>query len=315
MQDRSKIEGMPRSLERIDSGPFAGPRRARVPQGDNPRMLTVNKLLPGGRGLAPALARRAPAVELDWDVRQKSRFDCTDDQGRRLGVFLPRGRAVRGGDVLVAEDGSLLRVVAAPQPVLTARPAAGRPALDLLRAAYHLGNRHVPLELQPDRLRLEPDHVLAELLRAMGLEVAEERAPFEPEGGAYEAGGAARDRRHGHGHSEDHDHEHGHPHGHGHDHEHDHDHEHGHEHGPGHASSPGHDHGHGPEHGHTRMHGGEHPHAHGDRHPQAHGEGPSAEATAAAARPPARGRPVGVPVAPAPAPHVHGPGCGHDHEH
>ena len=291
-------------------------------------MLTVNKLLPGGRGLAPALVRRAPAVELDWDVRQKSRFDCTDDQGRRLGVFLPRGRAVRGGDVLVAEDGSLLRVVAAPQPVLTARPAAGRPALDLLRAAYHLGNRHVPLELQPDRLRLEPDHVLAELLRAMGLEVAEGRAPFEPEGGAYEAGGAARNapgRRHGHGHGESDDHGHGHPHGYGHDHDHDHDHEHAHahahahghghgrEHGPGHASSPGHDHDHGPAHGHTRTHGGEHPHAHGDR--DAHGEGPSAEAAAAAARPAARGRPVGVPVTPAPAPHVHGPGCGHDHEH
>lgn len=179
------------------------------PQGHNPRMLTVNKLLPGGRGLAPALVRRAPAVELDWDLRQKSRFDCTDGTGRRLGVSLPSGRALRGGDVLVAEDGSLLRVVAAPQPLLSARVAAGRPALDLLRAAYRLGERHVPLELQPDRLRLAPDPVLAELLRAMGLEVAEERAPFEPEGGTCGSG----DARHAHDHG--HDCGHGHRHAHG----------------------------------------------------------------------------------------------------
>jgi urease accessory protein len=73
-------------------------------------MLTVNKLIPQGRGLAAVLLKRAATVELDWDVRQKSRFDATDSQGRELGVFLPRGTVVRGGDVLVAEDGSLVRV-------------------------------------------------------------------------------------------------------------------------------------------------------------------------------------------------------------
>ena len=81
-------------------------------------MLTVNKLIPQARGLAPVLLKRASTVELDWDVRQKSRFDTSDSQGRRLGVFLPRGTSVRGGDVLVAEDGSLIAVRAAPQPVL-----------------------------------------------------------------------------------------------------------------------------------------------------------------------------------------------------
>ena len=118
-----------------------------------------------------AQARRH--VVLDWDVRQKSRFDATDSQGRALGVFLPRGTAVRGGDVLVAEDGSLVEVVAAPQPVLRrhAWPSTAR-RFDLLRAAYHLGNRHVPLELTPDHLKLEPDHVLADMLRAMHLIVA-----------------------------------------------------------------------------------------------------------------------------------------------
>jgi len=173
-------------------------------------MLTVSRCLPGGHGLASALVRRAATVELDWDVRQKSRFEATDSQGRRLGVFLPRGTVVRGGDVLVVEDGSLVRVVAAAQAVLKVTHCAdhGLP-FDLLRAAYHLGNRHVPVELQPDHLKLEPDHVLAAMLRGMHLVVQEVQEPFEPEGGAYAAG-------------------HGHPHG-----PHGHDHDHGHEHGPG----------------------------------------------------------------------------------
>ena len=150
-------------------------------------MLTVNKLLAQGHGLAPALLKRAAAVVLGWDTRQKSRFDTEDSQGRGLGVFLPRGSVVRGGDVLVAEDGSLVKVIATPQPVLVVRASAHGSPFDLLRAAYHLGNRHVALELQPDRLQLEPDHVLADLLRQMHLSVTEELAPFEPEGGAYSA--------------------------------------------------------------------------------------------------------------------------------
>ena len=168
-------------------------------------MIQVSKLIAQGRGLAGALLKRAATVELDWDVRQKSRFAATDSTGRELGIFLPRGTAVRGGDVLVAEDGSLVRVIAAPQPVLviTACTQHGTP-FDLTRAAYHLGNRHVPIELQPDHLKIEPDHVLADMLRAMHLTVNETQAAFEPEGGAYAAGG------HGHGHSHGHDHDHHH---------------------------------------------------------------------------------------------------------
>src|SRR5215210_9160082 len=151
-------------------------------------MLQVSKLLTGGHGLAPVLLKRAATVELDWDVRQKSRFECTDSQGRQLGVFLPRGTLVRGGDVLVAEDGSLVRVIAAPQPVLVITHCSehGTP-FDLTRAAYHLGNRHVPIELKPDHLKIEPDHVLASMLRGMHLIVNETSAAFEPEGGAYSA--------------------------------------------------------------------------------------------------------------------------------
>ena len=165
-------------------------------------MLTVNKLLPQGQGLAQVLLKRAPSVELDWDVRQKSRFDATDSMGRTLGVFLPRGTLVRGGDVLVAEDGSLIQVQAAPQPVLVVRacPTHGSP-FDLLRAAYHLGNRHVQLELKGDHLKLEPDHVLADMLRQMHLIVTDANAAFEPEGGAYAAGGHTHAHEHGHAHA------------------------------------------------------------------------------------------------------------------
>ena len=191
-------------------------------------MLTINKLMPQGAGLAPVLLKRASTIELDWDTRQKSRFDATDSAGRALGIFLARGTAVRGGDVLVAEDGSLVRVIAAPQPVLriTHCTEHGTP-FDLVRAAYHLGNRHVPIELKPDHLKIEPDHVLADLLRAMHLIVHAETSAFEPEGGAYSSQGHAHAHAHEHEHGEHHAHDHSQPT------KHDHDHEHGHGHGDG----------------------------------------------------------------------------------
>ena len=221
------------------------------------RAVQVGKRIAGGKGLSQVLLRRASEVELDWDVRQKSRIEATDSLGRPLNVFLPRGTVLRGGDVLVAEDGSLVRVKAAPQPVLvvTHCPDHGTP-FDLLRAAYHLGNRHVPLELQPDRLLLEPDHVLADMLRMQHLIVKETASAFEPEGGAY---GSAGDGGGGHSHgAEDHGHAHEKPaavrkaiaipvvgqsaaaHVHGPDCNHDHD--------PGTAQDHGHDHSH--DHGH-----------------------------------------------------------------
>ncbi|RVT49397.1 urease accessory protein UreE [Rubrivivax albus] len=188
-------------------------------------MLTINKRIPGGRGLAGVLLKRAATVELDWDARARSRIDATDSQGRRLGIFLPRGQVLRGGDALVAEDGSLVRVLAAPQPVLVVRHCAehGSP-FDLLRAAYHLGNRHVSLELQADHLKLEPDPVLADMLRGMHLIVEEAEAAFEPEAGAYAAEGHGHGHEHAHVHGPGcgHDHAHAHDHGHTHDHGHDH---------------------------------------------------------------------------------------------
>lgn len=195
-------------------------------------MLQVSKIMPQGAGLAPVLLKRAATVELDWDIRQKSRFEATDSLGRQLGIFLPRGTLVRGGDVLVAEDGSMVKVIAAPQTVLriTACPTHGSP-FDLTRAAYHLGNRHVPIELKPDHLKIEPDHVLADMLRSMHLIVNEVSESFEPEGGAYSAGG------HGHAHEDGQAHAHSHapaaapaPHVHGPDCSHGHDHGHDHAH-------------------------------------------------------------------------------------
>ncbi len=189
-------------------------------------LLVASKLIAAGRGLAPALVRRAATVELDWDTRQKSRFEATDSTGRLVAVFLARGRIVRGGDVLVAEDGSLIAVRAAAQAIVVVTASARGGPLDLLRAAYHLGNRHVPLEVRGDRLQLEPDHVLVALLRRMGLAVEATQGPFEPEAGAYDTASS------GHGHepaqasAQGHDHGHVHDHGHGHDHAHGRDHDH-----------------------------------------------------------------------------------------
>jgi len=180
-------------------------------------MLTVNKLIPQGRGLAAVLVRRAASVQLSWALRQCHAFEATDSQGRQLHVALPTGSLVRSGDVLVAQDGSLVQVQAAAQPVLEVRHCTqhGSP-LDLLRAAYHLGKRQVPVDLQPDHLKLAPDPALADLLRARHLIVTESLSAFEPE-----AAGDGAGHGHGHPHHDGHDHRHHHGHDHAHDHAHD----------------------------------------------------------------------------------------------
>jgi urease accessory protein len=179
-------------------------------------MRTVNKCLPQGAGVAKVLLKRAAIITLDWDQRQKSRLDTTASDGSHVGIFLPRGTLMRGGDVLVVDDGGLLLVQAAPQPVMEVRPCAVHGnAQDLIRAAYHLGNRHVAVDVQADHLKFEPDHVLADMLRGMHFDVITAQVAFEPEGGAYQTHGD-----HGH-HAHDHnDHAHDHAHDHAPDHEH-----------------------------------------------------------------------------------------------
>ena len=196
--------------------------------------LVVHKILPQGRGLARPLLARAASVALDRATRQRDRFDAVDSHGRALEVSLPSGSVLRHADVLVAEDGSLVTVVAAPEPVQVVRAAAGGSALDLLRAAYQLGRRQVVLELHADRLHLAPDPALGDMLRGMPLAVTDEVAPFEPEPHAFAALPGAPAAAHGghvhgphcnHGAHDDH--------GRGHDHGHDHAHDHGHSHGHG----------------------------------------------------------------------------------
>lgn len=127
---------------------------------------------------------------LPFDRRQKSRLRVRLESGAEAGLFLERGSILRDGDRLRASDGRTVLVVAADEPVM--RVTADTPH-DLMRAAYHLGNRHVPLQLGDGWLRLEQDHVLRDMLLGLGVRVADELAPFEPEAGAYGGG-----HRHGH---------------------------------------------------------------------------------------------------------------------
>lgn len=137
-------------------------------------------------------------VTLDVDSRIKSRLRVTLDDGREAGLMLERGHLLRGGELLADADGSqLIRVLAAPETVSTVRCAD--PHL-LARAAYHLGNRHVPLQIEPGLLRFQHDHVLDDMLRGLGLTVEAEQAPFEPEAGAYQSA------PHGHSHAHGNDH-------------------------------------------------------------------------------------------------------------
>ncbi|WP_354675318.1 urease accessory protein UreE [Cupriavidus alkaliphilus] len=188
-------------------------------------MLKIDKHLTAPHGIASVLVRRAPKLVLPFADRSKSRLRAVLDNGADAALFLPRGTVLRGGDLLVAEDGSLIEVLAAAESVLEVR---AQDPHALMRAAYHLGNRHTPVEIGRDYLRLEYDAVLADMLRRLGVQAERADLPFEPEAGAYGGG-------HKHGHDatfaedyaaaqavfhEHHGHSHSHSHGQAHDHEH-----------------------------------------------------------------------------------------------
>lgn len=122
---------------------------------------------------------------LPFEQRQKSRLRTRLQSGEEIGLFLERGVVLRGGDCLVADNGRVVRVVAAPEALMEVRCAD--PEV-LARAAYHLGNRHCPVAIGAGWLRFAADHVLAEMLLGMGLKPVAISAPFEPEAGAYGAG-------------------------------------------------------------------------------------------------------------------------------
>lgn len=144
------------------------------------------------------------SLTLPIDVRVKSRIKVTLNDGREAGLLLPRGLLLRGGDVLSNEDGSeFVQIIAADEGVSVVH--CDDP-FTLAKACYHLGNRHVPLQIMPGELRYHHDHVLDDMLRQFGLEVTFAQLPFEPEAGAY----ASESHGHSHGHSHDHGHDHHH---------------------------------------------------------------------------------------------------------
>ncbi len=146
---------------------------------------------------------RCPAdrLVLPYEARRKSRQRVTLASGEEMGYVFPAGTVLRGGDRLLTDDGRIIAVEAAREALLEVRAAD---TLQLVRAAYHLGNRHVAVQLGEALLHLQPDHVLAEMLGGLGCQVRAVEAPFDPEGGAYGAGahGARQPyaHRHGHGH-------------------------------------------------------------------------------------------------------------------
>lgn len=121
-------------------------------------------------------------LPLTAEDRTRSRHHFETADGQLVYLQLPRGTLLRDGDLLQADDGAIVRVLATPEPVLT---VTAKNPLDLLQAAYHLGNRHVALEITPTYLRLSPDPVLRDLLIHRGLHITEEIQPFQPESGAY----------------------------------------------------------------------------------------------------------------------------------
>jgi len=152
-------------------------------------MLELDRLTEKGEPCA--------TLTLPLEKRTRSRLRVTLDDGVEAGVFLERGQVLHDGDLLTNSDGFIVQVRAAAEPVSEVR---SEDPLLLARACYHLGNRHMPLQIAEGLLRYQHDHVLDEMLRGLGLHPAFVRAPLEPEPGAY--GGSVE----AHSHGNDHDH-------------------------------------------------------------------------------------------------------------
>src|ERR1700721_3719490 len=165
----------------------------------------------------------ADTVVLGFDDRHRRRMAMTGTRGLEFLLDLENAVVLRGGDALVLDDGRLIEVVAAPEPLIEIR---GNDPHHLIRVAWHLGNRHLPTQIMPKALRIRRDHVIEAMVKGLGAPVVASDAPFDPEGGAYAGGGHAHA---GEGDAHDHAaHDHlSHDHGHHHHDEHcDHDHQH-----------------------------------------------------------------------------------------
>lgn len=122
------------------------------------------------------------SLTLPFELRQKARLHTKLDNGEEAGLFLPRGIIIRGGDILKAETGEYIKIISASEKVSTAESSD---SLLLARACYHLGNRHVPIQICESWIRFLFDHVLNDMVEGLGLTIKQEVAPFEPESGAY----------------------------------------------------------------------------------------------------------------------------------
>jgi urease accessory protein len=200
-------------------------------------MIRATKVLGQHRWSLPP----ADTIVLDFDDRHRRRMAMTGTRGLEFLLDLENAVALRGGDALVLDDGRLIEVIAAPEPLVEIR---GVDPHHLVRVAWHLGNRHLPTQITGKGLRIRRDHVIEAMVQGLGARIIEIEAPFDPEGGAYADAGHAAEHAHDH---------HAHAHG-AHDHA-------GHDH-----SSHAHDHDHGGHHHHDEH--CEHEHHHG--HPHAH---------------------------------------------
>ena len=245
-------------------------------------------------------------LELPFEARVKSRSKVTLVGGEEVALHLPRGEVLRGGDMLVASDGRVIEVHATAEKVLDITCDS---AIALAKAAYHLGNRHVAVQVGEGWLRIAADHVLENMLIGLGAKVIGLQAAFEPEPGAYSGDGHAHDAQggtiheygeaadedghvhgpdcghdHGHAQNDKHEHDHGHEHKHDHGHDHkkviaivqkhaqNHDHNHGHDHKPEHDHKHEHGHDDEPELDHKQEHGHDHEKEHAHDEPHSHGK-------------------------------------------
>jgi urease accessory protein len=219
-------------------------------------------------------------VVLDYDDRHRRRLAMEGVEGTSFLLDLAEAVPLVSDAGLELEDGRVVLVVAAAEPLVEIRTTDPN---HMVRVAWHLGNRHLPTQIMGTRLRIRRDHVIEDMVRGLGAKVVPIEAPFDPEGGAYGHGTVTgHDHGHSHGHSHGHatahSHSHAHSHGHDHGHEHHHDHAHAHTHAPkprdvlavksdGHVHDDscgcGHDHSH--DHGHAHGHE-HHGHAHGHKH-------------------------------------------------
>jgi urease accessory protein len=188
----------------------------------------------------------ADTVVLDFDDRHRRRMAMTGTRGLEFLLDLESAVALRGGDALVLEDGRLIEVVAAAEPLVEIR---GADPLHLVRVAWHLGNRHLPTQIMPKGLRIRRDHVIEAMVKGLGARIIEIEAPFDPEGGAYAASHAHAPDAHAHGAHDHAAHDHGQHHHHGDHHHHDDpDHASDHHHHDEHCDHDHHDHSHAHDH-------------------------------------------------------------------